>query len=106
MSDSVDAVVVGAGVVGLAIGRALARSGRSVIVIEKNRHIGEETSSRNSGVIHSGIYYPTGSLKAQLCVRGRELLYAYCEEKGIAHLRCGKVIVAQERELHGARAPS
>lgn len=99
ISDSVDAVVVGAGVVGLAIGRALARSGRSVIVIEKNRHVGEETSSRNSGVIHSGIYYPTGSLKAQLCVRGRELLYAYCEEKGIAHLRCGKVIVAQEAEL-------
>ncbi|HZF14464.1 MAG TPA: NAD(P)/FAD-dependent oxidoreductase [Steroidobacteraceae bacterium] len=99
MTDRIDVVVVGAGVVGLAVARALAQSGRSVIAIERHRRVGEETSSRNSGVIHSGIYYPQGSLKARLCVRGRGLLYAYCAEKGVAHRRCGKLIVAQEREL-------
>jgi len=94
MSDVVDAVVIGAGVVGLAVARELAVRGREVIVLEKNRAIGEETSARNSEVIHAGIYYPTGSLKARLCVEGRERLYAYCAEKGIPHRRCGKVIVA------------
>ena len=94
MSDVVDAVVIGAGVVGLAIARELARAGREVIVVEKNRAIGEETSARNSEVIHAGIYYPPGSLKARLCVAGRQRLYEYCEEKGIAHRRCGKLIVA------------
>jgi L-2-hydroxyglutarate oxidase LhgO len=94
MSETVDAVVIGAGVVGLAIGRALARSGREVIVLEKNTAIGAETSSRNSEVVHAGIYYTPGSLKAHLCVRGREQLYRYCEAKGIGHRRCGKLIVA------------
>jgi L-2-hydroxyglutarate oxidase LhgO len=94
MSDVVDAVVIGAGVVGLAIARELAMRGREVIVLEKNRAIGEETSARNSEVIHAGIYSPPGSLKARLCVEGRQRLYAYCAEKGIPHRRCGKLIVA------------
>jgi len=93
-NDVVDAVVIGAGVVGLAIGRELALGGREVIVLEKNAAIGEETSARNSEVIHAGIYYPPGSVKARLCVAGRQRLYAYCEEKGVAHRRCGKLIVA------------
>lgn len=103
MTDKVDTVVVGAGVVGLAVARALAVSGREVLVLERHRHAGQETSSRNSGVIHSGIYYPKGSLKARLCVRGRDLLYAYCEERGIAHKRYGKLIVAQESQISALR---
>lgn len=94
MTDSLDCVVIGAGVVGLAVGRALALAGRDVVVIDKNPRIGEETSSRNSEVIHAGIYYPTGSLKARLCVAGQRLLYAYCGRTNIPHRRCGKVIVA------------
>jgi L-2-hydroxyglutarate oxidase LhgO len=94
MSHTVDTLVIGAGVVGLAIARELAQAGREVIVLEKNRRIGEETSSRNSEVIHAGLYYPKGSLKARLCVEGRERLYAYCAAKGIGHRRCGKLIVA------------
>jgi L-2-hydroxyglutarate oxidase LhgO len=92
--DRVDCIVIGAGVVGLAIARKLAQAGREVFVIEANPGIGMETSSRNSEVIHAGLYYPTGSLKARLCVAGRTALYAYCEERGIAHRRCGKLIVA------------
>ena len=94
MSDVVDTVVIGAGVVGLAIARELALLGREVIVLEKNRAVGEETSARNSEVIHAGIYYPPDSLKARLCVEGRQRLYDYCAEKGVAHRRCGKLIVA------------
>jgi L-2-hydroxyglutarate oxidase LhgO len=94
MTERVDTVVIGAGVVGLAIGRALAQAGRDVIVLERNAHIGEGISARNSEVIHGGLYYPQSSLKARLCVRGRALLYDYCRDKGIAHLRCGKLIVA------------
>ncbi len=90
----VDAVVVGAGVVGLAVGRALALCGLEVVVIEAARAIGTETSSRNSEVIHAGIYYPTGSLKARLCVAGRHQLYAYCESRGIRQRQIGKLIVA------------
>ncbi len=101
--DTADVLIVGAGVVGLSVARALALRGLEVIVIERHRRVGEETSSRNSGVIHSGIYYPTGSLKARLCVRGRELLYAYCAERGIAHGRCGKVVVAQQGEIEKLR---
>jgi L-2-hydroxyglutarate oxidase LhgO len=86
--------VVGAGVVGLAVARALALAGRDVLVLEAASAIGTQTSSRNSEVIHAGIYYPQGSLKAQLCVRGKGLLYAYCKERGVAHRRCGKLIVA------------
>ena len=102
--DSIEAVVVGAGVVGLAVGRELARQGRETLVLEQHSRPGQETSSRNSGVIHSGIYYPTGSLKAVLCVRGRALLYDFCAARGIAHQRCGKIIVAGEAQLAGLRA--
>ena len=93
-----DAVVVGAGVVGLASAVALARRGADVVVIERNARPGEETSSRNSGVIHAGLYYPEGSLKARLCVSGRERLYARCAARGIAHRRTGKLVVACARE--------
>ncbi|HKE44057.1 MAG TPA: NAD(P)/FAD-dependent oxidoreductase [Steroidobacteraceae bacterium] len=102
-ADSTDVLVVGAGVVGLSVARALALAGLEVIVVERHKRVGEETSSRNSGVIHSGIYYPTASAKARLCVRGRDLLYAYCAEKGIAHRRCGKIIVAQASETEKLR---
>ncbi|MEG0539967.1 MAG: FAD-dependent oxidoreductase, partial [Comamonas sp.] len=94
MVDKVDSIVIGAGVVGLAVGRALAMSGREVIVLEAADAIGTGTSSRNSEVIHAGIYYPAGSLKAQLCVKGKELLYDYCAQKGLDFRRCGKLIVA------------
>lgn len=94
MTETTDAIVIGAGVIGLAVARELAMHGRQVIVIERNAAIGQETSSRNSEVIHAGIYYPTNSLKARLCVAGKERLYAYCREKAIPHERCGKVIVA------------
>jgi len=103
--EQVDTVVVGAGVVGLAVARALALSGREVLVLEAAEAIGTQTSSRNSEVIHAGIYYPQGSLKARLCVQGKQMLYAYCAERGIGHRRCGKLIVAtapaQVAELHG-----
>jgi L-2-hydroxyglutarate oxidase LhgO len=92
--DKVDCVVIGAGVVGLAVARELALSGRDVIVIEKHAAIGMETSSRNSEVIHAGLYYPAGSLKARLCVQGRDALYAYCRERDLPHQRCGKLIAA------------
>ena len=92
--EHVEAVVVGAGVVGLAIARRLALAGREVIVLESADAIGTGSSSRNSEVIHAGIYYPAGSLKARLCVAGRDALYAYCESRGIAHRRTGKLIVA------------
>jgi len=92
----VDCVVAGAGVVGLAIARALALAGRAVLVVEKADAIGTGTSSRNSEVIHAGIYYAPGSLKARLCVEGRERLYAYCRERGVGHARIGKLIVATE----------
>jgi L-2-hydroxyglutarate oxidase LhgO len=96
--ERVDVVVVGAGVVGLACARALAQAGREVLVVESEAGIGMGTSSRNSEVIHAGIYYPTGSLKAFHCVRGKKLLYDYCAERGIGHLRCGKLIVATTQE--------
>jgi L-2-hydroxyglutarate oxidase LhgO len=100
---AVDAAVVGAGVVGLAVARELAAAGLEPLVLERNGRIGEETSSRNSGVIHSGIYYRPGSLKARLCARGREATYAYCATRGIAHRRCGKLVVAQESEVGALR---
>ena len=98
MSTDIDCIVVGAGVVGLAIARALALSGREVMVIEAAEGIGTGTSARNSEVIHAGIYYPAGSLKAKLCVEGRKMLYAYCAEKGVAHKRIGKLIVATSQD--------
>ena len=96
----VDTVIIGAGVVGLASARALAIAGREVLVLEKNAVYGEETSARNSEVIHAGIYYDAGSLKAQWCVEGRRALYTYAETRGVAHRKCGKLIVAaDESEL-------
>lgn len=92
--ERVDTVVVGAGVVGLAVARALALAGREVWVLERAEAVGTGTSSRNSEVIHAGLYYPAGSLKARLCVQGRAQLYAYCAARGVAHERCGKLIVA------------
>lgn len=91
-----DALVIGAGAVGLAIARELAIGGRSVLIVERENAIGTGISSRNSEVIHAGIYYPAGSLKAESCVEGRELLYAFCREAGVAHRRCGKLIVAPD----------
>lgn len=106
--DVVDCVVVGAGVVGLAVARALALQGREVMVLESADAIGTGTSSRNSEVIHAGLYYPTGSLKARLCVQGRDMLYAYCAERGVPHRRCGKLVVAtapdQLQRLESIRA--
>jgi L-2-hydroxyglutarate oxidase LhgO len=96
MTDKVDCVVIGAGVVGLAVARACARRGWETIVLEAADAIGTQTSSRNSEVIHAGIYYPRGSLKAHLCVLGRLALYAYCEQHGVAHKNCGKLIVATQ----------
>ena len=92
--DEVDCVVIGAGVVGLACARALALDGREVLLIEAANRFGSVTSSRNSEVIHAGLYYPHGSLKAALCVRGRHLLYDYCASRGIPHRRCGTLLVA------------
>ncbi len=96
--ETVDCIVVGAGVVGLAVARALAQAGREVIVLEAAEGIGTETSSRNSEVIHAGIYYPANSLMARFCVAGREALYAYCKEKGVPHRNCGKLIAATSAE--------
>lgn len=96
--EDIDAVVIGAGVVGLAVARNLARNGREVFVFEAESNIGEHTSSRNSEVIHSGIYYKKDSLKARLCVEGKEKLYGYCEEKDISHKRLGKMVVATRDE--------
>ena len=94
--ERIDAVVIGAGVVGLAVARALALSGRDTVIIEAETMIGTGTSSRNSEVIHAGIYYPKGSLKALLCVEGRVKLYDYCLSHGVPFRRCGKLIVATD----------
>ncbi len=92
--EQFDCVVVGAGVVGLAIARELAMSGRDTLILEAADAIGTGISARNSEVIHAGLYYPRGSLKATLCVQGRERLYAFCDEYGVPHRRCGKLVVA------------
>lgn len=103
--ERIDAVVIGAGVVGLAIARALALTGRDVALLEANDAFGAETSSRNSEVIHAGIYYAKDSLKARLCVSGKELLYRYCTDRAVPHRRCGKLIVAvDDREAEGLPA--
>jgi len=99
--DQVDVLVVGAGVVGLAAARALASRGRDVIVAEAAPRYGSGVSSRSSEVVHAGLYYEPGSLKARLCVQGRELLYAYCRERGVAHARCGKLVVATRPQDEG-----
>jgi L-2-hydroxyglutarate oxidase LhgO len=102
--DRTDCVVVGAGVIGLAVARALALRGQEVVVLEREPLIGSHTSARNSEVIHAGIYYPAGSAKARLCVRGRELLYAHAAARGVPHRRIGKIIVATEPEQEAALA--
>jgi L-2-hydroxyglutarate oxidase LhgO len=94
VAGAVDAVVIGAGVVGLAVARALALAGQEVVVLEAERAIGMHTSSRNSEVIHAGFYYPTGTWKARLCVPGRDALYAYCEAHDVPHRRVGKIVCA------------
>jgi L-2-hydroxyglutarate oxidase LhgO len=94
--DSVEAVVIGAGVIGLAIARELAVSGRDTLILEADRRFGTGVSSRNSEVIHAGIYYRQASLKARLCVAGRDQLYAWCRDRGVPHQRCGKLIVATD----------
>ncbi|HSQ71984.1 MAG TPA: NAD(P)/FAD-dependent oxidoreductase, partial [Rubrivivax sp.] len=100
--ERVQALVVGAGVVGLAIGRALAMAGRETIVVEVGDAIGQGVSSRNSEVIHAGLYYAPGSLKAGLCVRGKSLLYDFCATHGVPHARCGKLVVATAPGQHVA----
>ena len=106
--ERLDAVVIGAGVVGLAVARALAMAGREVVILEAEDAIGTHTSSRNSEVIHAGIYYPKGSLKARTCVAGKLRLYEYCESHGVPYRNCGKLIVAtdekQMAELEAIRA--
>jgi L-2-hydroxyglutarate oxidase LhgO len=92
--ENVDVVVVGAGVIGLAVARELALAGREVLMLESGARIGAGVSARNSEVIHAGIYYQPGSLKARLCVAGRDRLYEFCEQRGVGHRRCGKLIVA------------
>jgi len=102
LSDTpdIDCLVVGAGVIGLAAARALAMAGRDVVVVERETGIGQGISSRNSEVIHAGIYYPQGSLKAQLCVAGRQRLYDFCAGHHVPHARCGKIIVAASEDQH------
>jgi L-2-hydroxyglutarate oxidase LhgO len=106
--DQVECVVIGAGVIGLAVARRLAQAGREVIILEAAEGIGTVTSSRNSEVIHAGIYYAAGSLMARMCVSGKRALYDYCRDHGIPHRNCGKMIVATTREeasrLHSIRA--
>src|SRR4026207_2153248 len=97
----VDVVVIGAGVVGLAAAAAIAGRGRSVAVIERHPRPGMETSTHNSGVIHAGIYYPAGSLKAELCIEGAERLYAFCAASPVPRDRCGKFIVAADEHEVG-----
>jgi L-2-hydroxyglutarate oxidase LhgO len=99
--DQIDTLVIGAGVVGLAVARALALTGREVVILEAENAFGTITSARNSEVIHAGLYYPAGSLKARLCVEGKAQLYGYCAERGIAHRRCGKLIVATRDDQLG-----
>ena len=104
MAERLDCVVVGAGVVGLAVARSLSLAGREVVVLESESQIGMHSSSRNSEVIHAGLYYPEDSLKAQLCVQGNELLYAYCDEHRVDHKRIGKLIVAPDESGLGRLA--
>ena len=101
MTERVDCVVAGGGVVGIAVARALAQAGREVIVLDAAEAVGTETSSRNSEVIHAGIYYPAGSLMARFCVEGRQRLYEFCDTHGVAYRRCGKLIVACDDEEAG-----
>lgn len=100
--EHVDCVVIGAGVVGLACARALSQAGLEVVIVERETACGTGISARNSEVVHAGLYYPTGSRKAQWCVRGARLLYDYCAQRGIAHRRCGKLLVATRADDEAA----
>ena len=103
--DSVDVAIIGGGVVGLATARELASDGRIVCVLERHPRLGQDTSTRNSGVIHAGIYYPPGSLKARLCLEGQRLLYEFCERHHVPHARCGKlIVVSSDQEVPGLEA--
>jgi len=103
--EQVDCIVIGAGAVGLAVARELALAGREVVILEAENAFGTVTSARNSEVIHAGLYYPTGSLRARLCVQGKQMLYDFCAERGVGHQRCGKLIVATDAaELAGLDA--
>jgi len=102
--EEVDCIVAGAGVIGLAVARALAMAGREVVILEAAEGIGTETSSRNSEVIHAGIYYAANSLMARFCVAGRRMLYTYCAEKFVPHINCGKLIVATDTREDGMLA--
>src|SRR4026209_1718048 len=102
---TVDVAVIGGGVAGLAAARAIAAPELTVCLLERHPRPGMETSTHNSGVIHAGIYYPAGSLKAELCVEGAERMYAYCERRGVPHERCGKLIVgASDRDVPALEA--
>src|SRR5690348_943744 len=104
MTETVECVVVGAGVVGLAVARALALSGHETLVLEQETSIGAHTSSRNSEVIHAGLHYATGSLRARLFPAARDQLYAYCAEHHVPHRRIGKLVVAlNEEQVPGLR---
>ena len=96
--EKVDIIIIGAGVIGLAIAEKLSRSGKEIVVVEKHDGFGREASSRNSEVIHAGMYYPEDSLKARMCVSGNRMLYTLCEEKGIPYQKLGKIIVAGNKE--------
>src|SRR5215471_1889023 len=96
--ETIDVAVIGGGVTGLAGARAIARRGRTVCVVERHARPGLDTSTHNSGVIHAGLYYPAGSLKARLCVVGRDRLYAFCQQAGVPHVRCGKLIVGSKED--------
>lgn len=98
LTFDIETTVIGAGVIGLAVARELALSGREVLILEQHDLIGSETSSRNSEVIHAGIYYEHGSMKANSCVTGRDALYAFCQSNGVPHQRIGKLIVASSAE--------
>jgi glycerol-3-phosphate dehydrogenase len=103
--ERIDVAVIGAGVTGLASARAIASRGHSVCVLERHPRPGVDTSTHNSGVIHAGIYYPAGTLKAQLCVEGRDLIYEFCARHGVPHVRSGKLIVAHdEHEIEALEA--
>jgi L-2-hydroxyglutarate oxidase LhgO len=96
--DTIETAVIGAGAIGLAVARRLAEAGREVVILESEDAFGTVTSSRNSEVIHAGLYYPKDSLRAKLCVPGKRALYRYCAERGVGHARTGKLLVAADEE--------
>ena len=105
MNKDFETIIIGAGVIGLSIGRALAEAGQEVMILEQAGLVGSETSSRNSEVIHAGLYYTPGSLKARLCVEGKKALYEFCRDNAVIANRCGKLVVATHpREIPKLKA--